>query len=186
MGLCRMLGYPDLLQPESLSLQQATADLCLHRKHSNTQGRSVSVSVGSLGPGVHKLLFTPSKHLWKVWGLILIEISSLLPFYWGCSFALDMEYLVLVGANILLSMVDQKQIAIWSSHRKRWAHTLLPCHLVISTGIGEFNSDDHYIYHCGQESLRRNGVALRVNKRVRNAVLGCNLKSDRIISLFPR
>ena len=48
--------------------------------------------------------------------------------------------------------------------------------------MGEFNSDDHYIYYCGQESLRRNGVAVMVNKRVRNAVLGCNLKNDRIIS----
>ena len=47
------------------------------------------------------------------------------------------------------------------------------------TGMGEFNSDDHYIYFCGQESLRRNGVALIVNKRVQNAVLGCNLKNDR-------
>ena len=44
------------------------------------------------------------------------------------------------------------------------------------TGMGEFNSDDHYIYYCRQESLRRNGVAIMVNKRVRNAVLGCNLK----------
>ena len=51
------------------------------------------------------------------------------------------------------------------------------------TGIGEFNSDDHYIYYCGQESLRRNGVAIMVNKRVQNAVLGCNLKNDRTISL---
>ena len=51
------------------------------------------------------------------------------------------------------------------------------------TGMGEFNSDDHYIYHCEQESLRRNGVAIMVNKRVRNAVLGCNLKNDRIISV---
>ena len=51
------------------------------------------------------------------------------------------------------------------------------------TGMGEFNSDDHYIYHCGQESLRRNGVAIMVNKRVRNAVLGCNLKNDRMISV---
>ena len=50
------------------------------------------------------------------------------------------------------------------------------------TGIGEFNSDDHYIYYCGQESLRRNGVAIMVNKRVQNAVLGCNLKNDRMIS----
>ena len=51
------------------------------------------------------------------------------------------------------------------------------------TAIGEFNSDDHYIYSCGQKSLRRNGVAIMVNKRVRNAVLGCNLKNDRMISV---
>ena len=51
------------------------------------------------------------------------------------------------------------------------------------TGMGEFNSDDHYIYYCGQESLRRNGVAIIVNKRVQNAVLGCNLKNDRMISV---
>jgi len=50
-------------------------------------------------------------------------------------------------------------------------------------GMGEFNSDDHYIYYCGQESLRRNGVALIVNKRVQNAVLGCNLKNNRMISV---
>ena len=49
--------------------------------------------------------------------------------------------------------------------------------------MGEFNSDDDYIYYCGQESLRRNGVALIVNKRVQNAVLGCNLKNDRMISV---
>ena len=51
------------------------------------------------------------------------------------------------------------------------------------TGMGEFNSDDHYIYYCGQESLRRKGVAIIVNKRDQNAVLGCNLKNDRMISL---
>ena len=51
------------------------------------------------------------------------------------------------------------------------------------TGMGEFNSDDHYIYYCGQESLRRNGVALIVNKRVQNAVFGCNLKNDRLMSV---
>ena len=51
------------------------------------------------------------------------------------------------------------------------------------TGMGEFNSDDHYIYYCGQESLRRNGVAIVVNKRVRNAVLRCNLKNNRMISV---
>ena len=51
------------------------------------------------------------------------------------------------------------------------------------TGTGEFNSDDHYIYYCGQKSLRRNGVAIIVNKRVQNAVLGYNLKNDRMISV---
>ena len=49
--------------------------------------------------------------------------------------------------------------------------------------MGKFNSADHYIYYCGQESLRRNGVALTVNKRVQNAILGCNLKKDRMISI---
>ena len=51
------------------------------------------------------------------------------------------------------------------------------------TGMGEFNSDDHYIYYCRQESLRRNGVAIMVNKRVRNAILGCSLKNNRMISV---
>ena len=59
--------------------------------------------------------------------------------------------------------------------------------LVISklkwTGMGKFNSDDHYIYYCGQESLRRNGVAIIVNKRGQNTVLGCNLKNIRMISV---
>ena len=51
------------------------------------------------------------------------------------------------------------------------------------TRMGEFNSDDHYIYYCGQESLRRNGVAIMVNKRVQNAVLACNFKNDRMMSV---
>ena len=51
------------------------------------------------------------------------------------------------------------------------------------TGMGEFNSGAHYIYYFGQESLRRNGVAIMVNKRVRNAVLGCNLKNNRMITV---
>ena len=51
------------------------------------------------------------------------------------------------------------------------------------TGMGEFNSDIHYIYYCGQESLRRNGVAIIVNKRIQNAVLGCNLKNQRMVSV---
>ena len=52
------------------------------------------------------------------------------------------------------------------------------------TGMGESNSEDHYIYYCGQESLRRNGVAIMVNKRGQNVVLGCNLKNDRMISVY--
>ena len=52
------------------------------------------------------------------------------------------------------------------------------------TGIDEFNSDDHYIYYCGQEFLRRNGVAVIVNKQIRKAILGCNLKNDRITSVY--
>ena len=51
------------------------------------------------------------------------------------------------------------------------------------TGMGECNSNDHYVYYCGQESLRRHGVTMMVNKRVRNAALGCNLKNDRMISV---
>ena len=54
------------------------------------------------------------------------------------------------------------------------------------TGMGEFNSDNHYIYYCGQEFLRRNGVAIMVSKRVRNAVLGCNLKNNRMISIVSK
>ena len=54
------------------------------------------------------------------------------------------------------------------------------------TGMGEFNSDDHYIYYCGQESLRINGITIMVNKRVRNAVFGCNLRNYRINCSFPR
>ena len=83
---------PGLLQPEPLSLWQATADTCLRRRHSNTQ-RQVWPSLLwgslllSLGPGVHKVLFEPSERLWRVWGLILNMISSLLPSCWGFSFA---------------------------------------------------------------------------------------------------
>ena len=54
------------------------------------------------------------------------------------------------------------------------------------TGMEEFNSDDHYIYYCGQESLRRNAVAIMVNKRIQNAVLGCILKNDRMILFISK
>jgi len=58
---------------------------------------------------------------------------------------------------------------------------ILGIHELKWTGMGKFNSDDHYIYYCGQESLRRNGVLLIINKRAQNPVLGCNLKNERII-----
>ena len=54
------------------------------------------------------------------------------------------------------------------------------------TGMGEFTSDDHYIYYCGQEPLRRNEVAILVNRRIQNVVLGCNLKNDRMISVHSQ
>ena len=66
---------------------------------------------------------------------------------------------------------DKSDINILGSSELKW------------TGMGESNSDDNYINHCGQESLRRSGVAIMVNKRARNAVLGCNLQNDRMISI---
>ena len=72
--------------------------------------------------------------------------------------------------------------ANWKWSNRRWQEWTLISELKW-TGMGKFNSDDHYIYYCGQESLRRNVVALIVNRRVWNAVLGCNLKNDRMISV---
>ena len=82
----------------------------------------------------------------------------------------------------------QTLTAHWLSCFSAW---LLPCSDIDILGIselkwmrmGKFNSDDHYIYYCGQESHRRNGVALIVNKIIQNAILGCNLKNDRMISV---
>ena len=72
----------------------------------------------------------------------------------------------------------------WSNRRwQEWTSTLLGISELKWTGMGEFNSNDHYIYYCGQESFRRNGVAIIVNKRVQNVVLECNLKNDRMISV---
>ena len=106
MDLCHMLRLPGLLQPEPLSRWQATADpASAGDKH---KGRSGSVSAGSLGPGVHKVLFEPSKHLWQVRGLFLNGISHLLPSCRASPVPLDVGYLFLVGSNILLSMVVQQ------------------------------------------------------------------------------
>ena len=82
--------------------------------------------------------------------------------------------------------MNQGKLAVVKQEMARVNVDLLGISELKWTGMGEFNSDDHYIYYCGQESLRRNGVAIMVNKRVRNAVLGCNLKNNRMICLFPR
>ena len=71
----------------------------------------------------------------------------------------------------------------WSNAMSRVNVDILGISELKWTGMGEFNSDDHYIYYYGQESLRRNGVAIMVSKGVQNAVLGCNLKNDRMISV---
>ena len=77
--------------------------------------------------------------------------------------------------------MNQDKLEVVKQEMARVNINILGISKLKSTGMGEFNSDDHYIYYCGQESLRRNGVAIMVNKRVRNAVLGCSLKNDRMI-----
>ena len=79
--------------------------------------------------------------------------------------------------------MNQRKLEVVRQERARVNVNILGINELKWTGLGEFNSDDHYIYYCGQESLRRNGVAIMVNKRVRNAILGCNLKNDRMISV---
>ena len=85
--------------------------------------------------------------------------------------------------NLECQVHESRQIGSGKQEMARVNIDILGISKLKWTGIGEFNSDDHYIYYCGQESLRRNGVAIMVNKRVRNAVLGCNLKNDRMISV---
>ena len=82
-----------------------------------------------------------------------------------------------------ISFMNQGKLEVVKQEMARVNTNILGVSELKWSWMGEFNSDDHYIYYCGQESLRRNGVALTVNKRVRNAVLGCNLKNDRMISV---
>ena len=79
--------------------------------------------------------------------------------------------------------LNQGKLKVVKQEMARVSIDLLGINELKWTGMGKFNSDDHYIYYCEQESLRRNGVAIEVNKRVQNVVLGCNLKNDRIISV---
>ena len=79
--------------------------------------------------------------------------------------------------------VNQGKLGVVKQEMARGNIYILGINELKSTGMGEFNSDDHYIYYCGQESLRRNGVALIVSERVWNAILGCNLENNRMISV---
>ena len=87
-----------------------------------------------------------------------------------------------IGTWIVRSM-NQGKLEVVKQEMARVNVNILGISELKWTGMGEFNSDDHYIYYCGQESFRRNGVVIMVNKRVWNAVLGCNLKNDRVISV---
>ena len=79
--------------------------------------------------------------------------------------------------------MNQGKLEVVKQEMARVKVDILGIHKLRWTGMGEFNSDDHYIYYCEQVSVRRNGVANMVNRRVSNAVLGCNLKNDRMISV---
>ena len=85
--------------------------------------------------------------------------------------------------NLECRVHESRQIEVVKQEMARVNVDILGSSELKCTGMGEFNSEDHYIYYCGQESLRRNGVAIMVNKRVRNAVLGCSLKNNRMISV---
>ena len=89
-------------------------------------------------------------------------------------------------SNAVKSNMAQETGMLGPRRKANWKWSNRSEHQHFRTGMGEFKSNDHSIYYCGQESLRRNGVAITVNKRVRNVVLGCNLKNDRMISSFPR
>ena len=88
-----------------------------------------------------------------------------------------------VKSNIAFRSMNQGKLEMVKQEMARVNVNILGISELRWTGKGEFNSDDHYIYFCGQECLRRNGVAIMVNKRVRNVVLGCNLKNNRMISV---
>ena len=88
--------------------------------------------------------------------------------------------------NLKVRAMNQGKLEVVKQKMARMNVDILGVSELKWTGMGEFNSYHHYIYYCRQESLRRNGVAIMVNKRVRNTVLGCNLKNEGMISSFPR
>ena len=98
---------------------------------------------------------------------------------WGISSWMLLRH---VAATLVRSM-NQGKLDVVKQEMARVKVDILGISELKWTGKGKFNSDDHYIYYCGQKSLRRNRVAIIVNKRVQNTVLGCNLKNDRMISV---
>ena len=118
--------------------------------------------------------FWDRESLGKPWAHLCFGQNQLLPSMWLVGFSLDVPE---AGAMLPRNSViwGERLDFCFSRFNTHWDHFI--------SGMGEFNSDDHCIYYCGQESLRRNGVAIMVNKRVRSAVPGCNLKNDRRISV---
>ena len=93
------------------------------------------------------------------------------------------QYPVVDVTGDISKVINQGKLEVVKQEMARVNVDVLGISKLKWTGMGEFNSDDHYMYYCGQESLRKNGVAMMVNKRVRNEVLGCNLKDNRMISV---
>ena len=115
--------------------------------------------------------WSQSKNSTQSWMWLMIEARS------DCC---KQQYCI--GTRNVRNM-NQGKLKVVKQEMARVSDIILGISKLKWTGMGEFNSDDHHIYYCGQESLRRNGVALIFNKRVWNAVLGCNLKDNRIISV---
>ena len=92
-------------------------------------------------------------------------------------------FIGMLGLTWNVRTVNQGKLEVVEQEMARVNIDILEINELTWIGMGKFNSDDHYIYYCGQESLRRNGIAIMVNKTVRNAILGCSLKNDRMISV---
>ena len=111
-----------------------------------------------------------SKNNTQLWMWLVIEVKS-------------NAVRAILHRNQNVRSMDQGKLEVVKQEMERVSINILGISEIKWTGMGEFNSDDHYIFYCGQESLRTNEVAIIANKRVWNAVLGCNLKNDRKISV---
>ena len=122
----------------------------------------------SLQPKLEKL-YTVSKNNTQLWMWLVMEVWCCKEQY--CIGKWNERSLNHGKLEVVKQEMTRANIDILGISELKWS------------GMGEFNSNDHYIYYCGQEFLRRNGVPIMVNKRVQNAVLGCNLKNDKLISV---